>query len=267
MSFVRILSKVDFPAPLWPIMPSASPFSISKDTSRSAQKSPSCSSIAGVAPRSTRRTTDGTRSRRLSCRSPRRNFFQTPSIEMARSLIRSSDVFGEEMLQAAEHQRGAEHTEDREGSGVDELPRIPCDALDAFHDHGERHEQVVPLDDREAQPFEDSGERIEHRDVCALRAEHRRLEEDRREENPEHEHDLHDVLHISEKEISAAEKERDAGGEEKEQYEQEWHPHVARVQANAEEREDDDERDQPDRCVEGLRADGGEREHLAREVD
>ena len=67
---------VDLPAPLGPMMPRASPGWTEKVTSCTAQNSRFASASTGRRLRK-RDATAGTRSRRLSCSSPRRNFFQT----------------------------------------------------------------------------------------------------------------------------------------------------------------------------------------------
>ena len=74
---VSSFSVVDLPAPFGPMMPSAFARLTSKPTSFSAQNSSPSSHVLRW--RSAGRTTqrDGIRSRRLSWRSPRRNFFQT----------------------------------------------------------------------------------------------------------------------------------------------------------------------------------------------
>ena len=84
---MSILSVVDLPAPFPPMIPSVSPGLTSKDTSRTAQKSPSASASARRVLPVMRRTSAGTRSRRLSCSSPRWNRFHTPSNVMPALLI------------------------------------------------------------------------------------------------------------------------------------------------------------------------------------
>ena len=84
---VSSFRMVDLPAPLGPMMPSASPGRTAKERSRTAQNSCSASSDGARSSLSIRLTTAGTTSRRLWECSPRRNFFHTPSTTTRGSLM------------------------------------------------------------------------------------------------------------------------------------------------------------------------------------
>ena len=71
------LRTVDLPAPLGPMMPSASPGPSVKLTSRTAQNSPPPSAPSAGRARKARETSAGIKSRKRLCISPVRNFFQT----------------------------------------------------------------------------------------------------------------------------------------------------------------------------------------------
>src|SRR5689334_11140075 len=89
--------------------------------------------------------------------------------------------------------------------GVGEVPGSPEE--EALR-RRERLEEIVPRDDAEAESLEDRRDRIEHHDARPALPEHRRVEDDRRDEDPEGEEHLDEILHVAEEQIRAAEEER-----------------------------------------------------------
>ena len=77
--------------------------------------------------------------------------------------------------------------------------------------HDKRVEQVVIQHHRQAQPFHDWRERIQHHHPRSQGAEHLRLKKHRRKEDSEREQHLDKVFHVPEEEIRAADEERQPG--------------------------------------------------------
>src|SRR5689334_19073438 len=193
---VSSFSVVDLPEPFGPMMPGVWPGSTSNERSRTAQKSPFPSSRALVRP-VMRAIVAGMRSRRLSWRSPRWNFFQTRSKTTRESLIArpSSHGLREVPFGAMEEQRADDETADGPRGGVGEIPGLPEEPA---RRRQARVQQIEMIHDREAQPLEDRGDGVEHEVVRPTLAEHRRVEDHRRDEDPEGEEHLHHVLDVAE---------------------------------------------------------------------
>src|SRR4051812_46464162 len=123
---VSNLRVVDFPEPLGPMMPSVWPGTTSNERSRTAQKSPFPNSRSFRRP-VTRAIAAGMRSRRLSWRSPRWNFFQMRSKTTRESLIGRlpSHGLGEVSLGAVEEQHTGRETTDGPHGRIGEIPRLP----------------------------------------------------------------------------------------------------------------------------------------------
>src|SRR5687767_5674293 len=191
MIFVNVLRMVDLPAPFRPMMPSTSPGRTWKLTSWRAQNWFAASSCRRVALPMSRRAVAGIRSRRLSWRSPRRNFFQTFSKSTPGSRDGRSDIFGKGGLGAVEEEARRQQADDGPRRAVEQHPGIPRHRERAGARRlAERQQQVVSLDDAQAKALEDRGQRVELHVDGALRAHHRRLVEDRREEDAEGEQHL-----------------------------------------------------------------------------
>src|SRR3954471_6232657 len=242
---VSSLSTVDLPAPFGPMMPSASPGLTVNDMSRTAQNSCSASACSSRR-RTSRATIAGTRSRRLSWRSPRRNFFQTPSktTELMSEVLRKIEFRRVEHHPREHEQHHARRRGDRE-RGVRSA---------AFEENGaERVNQVGHRIQREhgAEPPTDAADGIN----------------DRGGEHPDGDDDLEQVLDVAVKEIAHRHEQRHGGREddvdEDDRRQQQERPAdgdaVIRHQRGEDEERDAqiDERDQHRQ----------KREDLAREVD
>ena len=191
------MSIVDLPAPFGPMMPSASP---GVDLERDVAQRPELlrrRALSGCgAARARAPTSAGTRSRRLSWRSPRRNFFQTPSKTTrahqrfsaksnsarwnvtqapARSIDRDGDAVtaNGRPRQALVEQHGAERVDDRRHRIERQHRAEPsADAADRVDDRGREHPH---RDDDLEQILDVAVEQIRHREQQRRRrGEHRR---------------------------------------------------------------------------------------------
>src|SRR5438093_5507906 len=185
---VSSFSAVDLPAPLAPMMPRASPGPTENETSRRAQNSALPSGSREPRP-SHRATVSGTRSRRLSWRSPLRNFLETPMNSTAggvtSDVLRKTEFRGMEdhPREHAEHHRGARRRRQR------------------------RNVRRDPPNQNRAIRVENRGHRVERQQHPELPADALDRIHDRRREHPDGDRDLEQILHVAVEEVSHGEQE------------------------------------------------------------